>query len=76
MNRLGERTDPWGTPFGRILVRERDVPNRICACLPAIKFVIHFLSLVWKLVCSIFWMSSCLGTVSNALFISIAASIV
>lgn len=44
-----------------------------CACLPEMKFVSHFLSLLCSVVSIIFCMSVCRGTVSKALLMSMAA---
>ena len=43
------------------------------AILPVRKFDSHFLSLLGRFVLSIFCVSMCFGTVSKALFMSIAA---
>ena len=47
-----------------------------CACLPDMKFDIHFLLLGSIVVFSIFLIRICLGTVSKALFMSIKVRIV
>lgn len=73
---VGESMAPWGTPFCRCMVLDLCFLFMTCAVLPAIKFVSHFLVLFGRLVSSIFCARMCLGTVSNALFMSITAKTV
>ena len=71
LKRQGERIAPWGTPF--LICTSLDVwPFEMTlAVLPVKKFAIHFLRLFSMCVFSIFCMRRYVGTVSNALFMSI-----
>lgn len=76
INRLksvGERTEPCGTPLGKLRVCEGLPLYVVCACRPERKLASHFLTLFWMCVLSILFMRMCLGTVSNALLMSMAA---
>lgn len=74
LKRQGERIAPWGTPF--LMCTSLDIwPFEMTlAVLPVRKFAIHFLRLFSMCVFSIFCMRRYVGTVSNALFMSIAIS--
>ena len=74
LKRQGERIAPWGTPF--LMCTSLDVwPFEMTlAVLPVKKFAIHFLRLFSKCVLRLFCMRRYVGTVSNALFMSIAIS--
>lgn len=76
LKRAGDRIAPWGTPFFMFIVRDFCPLCWIWAVLPERKFDIHFLECGGKFVSSILLMRLCLGTVSKALFMSIAISMV
>ena len=76
LNSVGERMSPCGRPFLILIVRNFLFLYCICAVLPDRKFDIHFLWFGGILVFMIFCMRMCLGTVSNALFMSIAVRMV
>ena len=76
LKRVGDNMEPCGTPFFRYIVREVLPFRDTWAVLPEMRFASHFFKLGWRFVFSIFWMSMRLGTVSNALSMSIAVSIV
>ncbi len=77
LKRIGERTAPWGTPFGRVRVRERCERRMTWAERREMNAVNQRVSLFWgRSRDRIFCVRICLGTVSNALLISMVASVV
>ena len=76
LNRVGESMVPWGTPFLILIVRDLWPFCCIWAVLPDRKLASHFLVFVGMLDWRILWIRLCLGTVSKALFMSIAINIV
>ena len=72
----GESMAPWGTPLGNVINFDLWLRWEIWAVLPEMKLASHFLSWFVVFVVSIFWISKCLGTVSKALLMSMAASTV
>ena len=67
---VGDRTDPWGTPFLKFLAMDFWPLKMIWAVLPARKLVSHLLVLFCIFVLSILSVRLCLGTASNALLMS------
>lgn len=76
LNRVGDVIEPWGTPLFRGLDLEWMCLCKTFACLPFRKLASQRLSLLCRVVVVIFSISKCLGTVSKALFMSIATIIV
>ena len=74
LKRQGERIAPWGTPFLKCTSLDVLPFDMTLAALPVKKFAIHFLRLFSMCVLRIFCMRRYVGTVSNALFMSIAMS--
>lgn len=76
LNKEGESIAPCGTPLYRRLIDEIWCLCVTLHCLSARKLVIHFFSFLCRVVSKIFCDNICLGTVSKALLMSIATSIV
>ena len=72
LNNEGERIAPCGTPLYKGIDLDLVFLWVTLACLPEMKFMSHFLSLLCRFVSRILLERMCLGTVSKALFTSIA----
>ena len=76
LNSMGDRMAPWGTPFFKVNGFENWPKQDVWAVLPDTKFASHFLKCVGSAVEINLCIRMCFGTVSNALFMSIAVIIV
>ena len=66
----GDRTEPWGTPFGKFLMLDDRPPYDTWLCLPERKVASHLLVLLCMFVLSILFMRLCRGMASKALLMS------
>lgn len=76
MKSEGDRTEPWGTPFGKFLLCDDWLAKDTFAYLPERLLASHLFELLCMFVLNILFMRLCRGMASKALLISSVVRIV